>query len=288
MYVYTQRRSGKESPTNTGDVGLIPGSGKSSGVGDSNPFRYSCLENSTDTEESGGLQSMGSQRVRHDWLHTHVHFIDKFPIFYAYVSHIHRGCFQLALALRHCACPWSCAIVERMPHTGSHRKIGWGFVCLPQPTGSQQFTFMAPLRAVTHSQEQWLIVAVNGSSNHRHSPTLSTQEERHQKRKKEGRMEEEHGKGEQKHKQLEKNPLGPSAPPHWGQVLALVSTLSTENRSITSEYLLRNKMDLNLVLATHLRTEQSWLSHLASLSVAFLICKIEKIIVTSSKNCPED
>ena len=66
MYVYTQRRSGEESPTNTGDVGLIPGSGKSSGVGDGNPFQYSCLENSTDTEESGGLQSTGSQRVRHD------------------------------------------------------------------------------------------------------------------------------------------------------------------------------------------------------------------------------
>ena len=65
-------------------------------------------------------------------------------------------------------------------------------------------------------------------------------------------------------------------------------TLSTENLSITSEYLLWNKMDLDLVLATHLRAEQSWLSHLVSLSVAFLICKIEKIIVTSSKNRPED
>ena len=66
MYMYMQRHSGKESPTNTGDMVLIPGSGKSSGVGDGNPFQYSCLENSTDTEESGGLQSIGSQRVRHD------------------------------------------------------------------------------------------------------------------------------------------------------------------------------------------------------------------------------
>ena len=31
-----------------GDAGLIPGSGRSSGVGNSNPLQYSCLENSTD------------------------------------------------------------------------------------------------------------------------------------------------------------------------------------------------------------------------------------------------
>ena len=33
----------------TGDVGSVPGSGRSPGVGNSNPFQYSsCLENSTD------------------------------------------------------------------------------------------------------------------------------------------------------------------------------------------------------------------------------------------------
>ena len=30
----------------TGDVGLIPGSGRSPGVGNGNPLQYSCLENS--------------------------------------------------------------------------------------------------------------------------------------------------------------------------------------------------------------------------------------------------
>ena len=34
--------------------------------GNGNPLQYSCLENPMD-EEPGGLQSMGSQRVRHDW-----------------------------------------------------------------------------------------------------------------------------------------------------------------------------------------------------------------------------
>ena len=48
-----------------GDVSLIPGSGRSPGVGNGNPFQYSCMENPMD-EEPVGLQSMGSQRVRND------------------------------------------------------------------------------------------------------------------------------------------------------------------------------------------------------------------------------
>ena len=38
----------KNLPANAGDVGLIPGSGRSSGVGNGNPLQYSCLENSMD------------------------------------------------------------------------------------------------------------------------------------------------------------------------------------------------------------------------------------------------
>ena len=38
--------SGKESTCSTGDMGLIPGSGRSIGEGNGNPFQYSCLENS--------------------------------------------------------------------------------------------------------------------------------------------------------------------------------------------------------------------------------------------------
>ena len=36
---------GKESACNTGDMGSIPGSGRSSGEGNGNPLQYSCLEN---------------------------------------------------------------------------------------------------------------------------------------------------------------------------------------------------------------------------------------------------
>ena len=39
---------GKESACNLGDLGLIPGWGKSSGEGNGYPLLYSCLENSMD------------------------------------------------------------------------------------------------------------------------------------------------------------------------------------------------------------------------------------------------
>ena len=40
--------AGKEFAYNTGDPSSIPGSGRSPGGGHSNPFQYSCLENSMD------------------------------------------------------------------------------------------------------------------------------------------------------------------------------------------------------------------------------------------------
>ena len=54
----------KKPPANAGDArdaGSIPRPGRSSEVGNSTPFQYSCLENS---EESGRLQSLGPQRVK--------------------------------------------------------------------------------------------------------------------------------------------------------------------------------------------------------------------------------
>ena len=40
--------SGKDSACNAGDLGSIPGSGRSSGEGNGNPFQYSCLGNPMD------------------------------------------------------------------------------------------------------------------------------------------------------------------------------------------------------------------------------------------------
>ena len=39
---------GKNPPANAGDLGSIPGLGRSPGEGNGNPLQYSCLENSTD------------------------------------------------------------------------------------------------------------------------------------------------------------------------------------------------------------------------------------------------
>ena len=59
----------KNLPANAGDArnsGSIPRLGRSPGVGNGNPLQYSCL-----------LQSMGPQRVGHNWAieytHTHTH-----------------------------------------------------------------------------------------------------------------------------------------------------------------------------------------------------------------------
>ena len=67
MYIYDfpGGSDGKASAYNAGDLGSVPGLGRSPGEGHGNPLQYSCLENSMD----GGacrLQSMGLQRVGHD------------------------------------------------------------------------------------------------------------------------------------------------------------------------------------------------------------------------------
>ena len=56
----------KEFACNEGDLGLISGSGRSPGEEKGYPPQYSCLESSMAQEP--WPQSMGSQRVGHDWV----------------------------------------------------------------------------------------------------------------------------------------------------------------------------------------------------------------------------
>ena len=58
----------KKFACNAGDPDSIPGPGRFPGEGNSNPFQYPCLEKISWTEEPGGLQSLGLQRVGHDWV----------------------------------------------------------------------------------------------------------------------------------------------------------------------------------------------------------------------------
>jgi len=60
--------SGKNLPDKAGDLrdeDLIHGSGRSPGGGRGNPLQFSCWRIPW-TEEFGGLQYVGLQRVRHD------------------------------------------------------------------------------------------------------------------------------------------------------------------------------------------------------------------------------
>ena len=57
----------KHPPANAGDagdVGSIPGSGRSPGEGNGNPLQYSCLENAM--ESLAGYSPWGHKRVGHD------------------------------------------------------------------------------------------------------------------------------------------------------------------------------------------------------------------------------
>ena len=55
----------KNPPANAGDLGSIPGPGRSPGGGNGHPLQYSCLENSMD-REAWQAMSMGLQRILHN------------------------------------------------------------------------------------------------------------------------------------------------------------------------------------------------------------------------------
>ena len=58
---------GKASAYKVGDLGSIPGWGRSSGEGNGNPL-HTLTWKIPSMEDRGRLQSMGSQRVRHNWV----------------------------------------------------------------------------------------------------------------------------------------------------------------------------------------------------------------------------
>ena len=73
----------KNLPTNSGDVrdtGWIPGLLRSLGTGNGNPLQFAWKIPLT--EGPGGLQSMGLQRVRHNWVteYTHTDFLKSHTI----------------------------------------------------------------------------------------------------------------------------------------------------------------------------------------------------------------
>ena len=60
----------KESTCSAGDLGLIPGSGRSPEQGNRNPLQYSCLENSMDRAQSIGVTWRWTQSSNYACTHT--------------------------------------------------------------------------------------------------------------------------------------------------------------------------------------------------------------------------
>ena len=67
VYMFPSDSGGKEFSWNEGGPGSISGLGRSSGEGNGNALQPSCLENPRDRGAWRAIQSMGLQRVRHDW-----------------------------------------------------------------------------------------------------------------------------------------------------------------------------------------------------------------------------
>ena len=76
---------GKESACNSGDLGPIPGLGRSPGEGNGNPYQYSCLENPMDREAwQATVHEVAEELNTTEWLspslsvsYTHTHTLTK-------------------------------------------------------------------------------------------------------------------------------------------------------------------------------------------------------------------
>ena len=92
----------KASAYKVEDPGSIPGSGRSSGEGNSNPLQYSCLENPW-TEEPGRLQSVGLQsRTQLSNFTTTTKRVQMYLIWWG------RDYLKLSADSKH-LCPWGCS-----------------------------------------------------------------------------------------------------------------------------------------------------------------------------------
>ena len=76
---------GKESACYVGDIGSIPGWGRSPGDGNGNPLHYSCLENSKHRGDFratlppwGRKESNMTEQLTHTHTHTHTHNVHTF------------------------------------------------------------------------------------------------------------------------------------------------------------------------------------------------------------------
>ena len=109
------------SAGDTRDASLIPGLGRSSGLGIGKSHSKILAWGIPWTEEPGGLQSMGLQRVGHDWATEHTHTL---------LWHI--SSIQLLSHVRLFVIPWS--VDHQAPLSmGFSRQEYWGGLPCPAP-----------------------------------------------------------------------------------------------------------------------------------------------------------
>ena len=98
----------KESACNEGDLGLIPGSGRSPGEGNGNPLQYSCLENPMD----GGAWQATVHGVAEldttEWLHFSFWLTLWLHRVLSLVTIMNRGAFSRGSTSLWCWCNWFC------------------------------------------------------------------------------------------------------------------------------------------------------------------------------------
>ena len=121
---------GKESTGNMGDLGLSPGLGRSSGEGNG----YDILSwRIPQTEDPGGLQSMGSQRIRHNWA-TFTFFFTTSATWEAYIfrRYMYIHTYKPLLFVQLFGTPWT--ITHQAPLSiGFCRQEYWSGLPLPSP-----------------------------------------------------------------------------------------------------------------------------------------------------------
>ena len=91
---------GKASVYNVRDLGSTPGLGRFPGEGNGNPLQYSCLENPMEGGAWCRLLSVGSQRVRHDWVTSLSQYILIYPwVYYMCISKHINVCIYLCVCV---------------------------------------------------------------------------------------------------------------------------------------------------------------------------------------------
>ena len=128
---FPTRHSGKNTSVTAGDARLIPGSGRSP-LEEEMATCPSILDWEIPwTEEPGGLQSIGSQRARHNWTHTHTHTHTHTLYLVSSSVRFWRGWFALQLRSRCCWGPKLRNFCPPLPGTmlTIFRHLPWPLVC---------------------------------------------------------------------------------------------------------------------------------------------------------------